>query len=298
MGYVKMDDGLPDHPKIAVAGPLAGWLYFCGIAYCNRLMTDGFIPAAQVSRLSAMRDPEEVAAILVAVHLWEPVEGGYRVHDYLTHQSSKEHILAVRAARQESGKRGGISKASNLLERQAQESQPGWQNGTSLLKQNPGKNKKKNKNEEEEVILESESESDHSRARAPGTAIIADGGLTGIEPEPNMAIHQVWWQGELVERAARAGVPLEALASRIDVADETARWNDYTGKPVTWRNWMRRSIDHALRDYQRDGARALPTPHLNGGAYGHRLSASENELRKLQDAAQLISNLRGGPTPD
>ncbi|MBQ1164295.1 hypothetical protein KBZ21_40585, partial [Streptomyces sp. A73] len=35
--YVKVHDGLPDHPKIIEAGGEAGWLYICGLAYSSRL---------------------------------------------------------------------------------------------------------------------------------------------------------------------------------------------------------------------------------------------------------------------
>jgi len=36
MAWVRLDDGFPDHPKALQAGPLACWLYVCGIAYANR----------------------------------------------------------------------------------------------------------------------------------------------------------------------------------------------------------------------------------------------------------------------
>ncbi|MBQ1164844.1 hypothetical protein KBZ21_43465, partial [Streptomyces sp. A73] len=39
--YVKVHDGLPDHPKIIEAGGEAGWLYICGLAYSSRQLTDG-----------------------------------------------------------------------------------------------------------------------------------------------------------------------------------------------------------------------------------------------------------------
>jgi 5-methylcytosine-specific restriction endonuclease McrA len=79
MTWVRLDDQFTDHPKIVQAGPLAGWLFVCGLGYAARYLTDGSIPAAQVRRLADVEDAEPLAARLVAAGLWEPVEGGYQV---------------------------------------------------------------------------------------------------------------------------------------------------------------------------------------------------------------------------
>ncbi len=92
MPWVKLDDQFPDHPKIVEAGPLAGWLYVAGLAYCGRFITDGFIPRGQVRRLADLDDPMALAARLVAVHLWEEAEDGYHVHDYLHYNPSSAQV--------------------------------------------------------------------------------------------------------------------------------------------------------------------------------------------------------------
>jgi hypothetical protein len=115
MAWVKLDDRLPDHPKFARVGPLAGWLYICGLAYCNRLLTDGHIPAAAVRRLADVDDPNALAALLVRERLWIVDGDGYRVHDYLKYQPSRAHAEAVGAARAEAGRKGGDRKASKRL---------------------------------------------------------------------------------------------------------------------------------------------------------------------------------------
>lgn len=81
MPWIRLDDQFPDHPKVIEAGPLASWLYVCGIGYCNRLLTDGFIPSGQVRKLADVDSAGELAARLVAVGLWDEAEGGYRVTD-------------------------------------------------------------------------------------------------------------------------------------------------------------------------------------------------------------------------
>lgn len=99
MPWVKLDDQFADHPKIIQAGPLAGWLWACGIAYANKYLTDGFIPYAQVRRLADVTDyadPYVLAAKLVEVGLWEQVDGGYLVHDFLEYNPSAAQVKADR----------------------------------------------------------------------------------------------------------------------------------------------------------------------------------------------------------
>lgn len=98
MSWVKLDDQFTDHPKIAQAGALAGWLYVCGLTYSARYLTDGFVPAAQVRRLADVDNAETLAARLVAAGLWEPAPGGYQIHDYLDYQPSGEAVRKERAA--------------------------------------------------------------------------------------------------------------------------------------------------------------------------------------------------------
>lgn len=97
MAWVRIDDSFPDHPKALQAGPLACWLYVCGIAYANRHLTDGFIPARQVSRLIDAKKADALAAALVEAELWEAVDGGYQVHDYLDYQPSAEKVKKERS---------------------------------------------------------------------------------------------------------------------------------------------------------------------------------------------------------
>lgn len=115
MTWVKLDDQFPDHPKIAKVGPLGGWLQVCGLAYCNRHLTDGFIPTEVAHRLANFSgigvetggvpglvavgydpDCESVAESLCAVKMWKKVRGGYRIHDYEKYQPSREEVLAER----------------------------------------------------------------------------------------------------------------------------------------------------------------------------------------------------------
>src|SRR5436190_5561009 len=72
--YVKVHDGLPDHPKVIEAGGEAGWLYICGLAYASRQLTDGVISKRLVPRLTDGSKPEASASALVRVGLWHEGE--------------------------------------------------------------------------------------------------------------------------------------------------------------------------------------------------------------------------------
>ena len=121
MAYIKLDDRFPDHPKVALAGPDAAWLYICGLCYCNRYLTDGFIPAEMVVRLTPFDEAKvkQLVSNLLAACLWVAStmskQNGYIVHDYADYQSTKAQILTIREARKKAGqiggKRRGVSEA-------------------------------------------------------------------------------------------------------------------------------------------------------------------------------------------
>ena len=130
MPWVRVDDRFDEHPKLARVGPLGWGVWLAGLAYCNRNLTDGFIPRASARRLADFEfeldgetyqlavtagmggtdlSPDWVINLLLEAALWEEVKGGYRVHDYHEYQPSKERVLAERqknAKRQEKFRNG------------------------------------------------------------------------------------------------------------------------------------------------------------------------------------------------
>lgn len=122
MPWVRIDDQFPDHPKIVAAGPAAAWLHVTALCYCNRLLTNGFIPADQVPRL--VPGASKLIDRLVNARLWHRTTrdgvDGYEIHDFLKYQPSRDEVLAERqknADRQErfraakKAKRNGKSNA-------------------------------------------------------------------------------------------------------------------------------------------------------------------------------------------
>lgn len=112
MTWIKVDDLYPEHPDTLAAGEDAAWLNLCGIAYCSRNLTDGWIPKVAVPRLTSKRKPMELAEKLVKVGYWRDEGEHFVVVEYLQEQRSKEDIESLRKTRQEAGKQGGKAKAS------------------------------------------------------------------------------------------------------------------------------------------------------------------------------------------
>jgi hypothetical protein len=93
MAYVRLDDQIASHPKVLRAGAEAAWLWACAIAYCNRQLTDGHVPAAALPTMGTFRTaPKKLADALVTVGLFEADTDGYRVHDYLQHNPDKATV--------------------------------------------------------------------------------------------------------------------------------------------------------------------------------------------------------------
>ncbi|HEX9565593.1 MAG TPA: DnaD domain protein [Gemmatimonadaceae bacterium] len=141
MPWVRLDDHFDQNPKIAQVGPLGLALWVTGLAYCNRNLTDGFIPwsvartmvswdwlditepknaergyqIASASRTCGMRgddiDSDYVIALLVVAGLWDEVDGGFQIHDYGDFQPTKAQVEAERAAKQAAGQAGGQASA-------------------------------------------------------------------------------------------------------------------------------------------------------------------------------------------
>jgi hypothetical protein len=126
MAWIRVDDHFDEHPKMQMIGPLGWGVWLAGLAYCNRNLTDGFIPWAKartlasfdivgedgtqwsLSRVSGMAgediDADWIIGLLVGAGLWDVVENGkgrtdgFRVHDYAEYQPSAQQVKAEREA--------------------------------------------------------------------------------------------------------------------------------------------------------------------------------------------------------
>jgi hypothetical protein len=113
MAWAKIDDQFFFNPKVVRAGRDARDLYLAGLTYAAGQLTDGFLPTGALALLAAMAGitgAEEAAGRLGAEGLWEPVDGGWQVHDWPDYNPRAKDVKAARVARAEAGKRGAIAK--------------------------------------------------------------------------------------------------------------------------------------------------------------------------------------------
>jgi len=118
MTWAKFDDRFPDHEKIAPLGNSAFRLHVTAICYVAAQLTDGLVSAGSLRRIgwacdNLAADVQE----LCAAGLWEIVDAGYVIHDYLDYNPSKAEVEAhkgqVSAERSKAGKAGMASRWHN-----------------------------------------------------------------------------------------------------------------------------------------------------------------------------------------
>lgn len=162
MGWIRVEDDFYDNEKMLAAGSIGRDLYWHGMGFCNRNLTDGLIPKRRALSLVDFTDaavldgptgvdgqacaPIAVQRLLDA-DLWhedghdcptcpQPGPRNYIVHDYLKYQPSRAKVEAKRQAlhetRAEAGRAGGARSAESRRS-----------NGEANVKQNVKQNRSK-----------------------------------------------------------------------------------------------------------------------------------------------------------
>lgn len=119
MAWVLLDDNFPNHPKAVQAGPVAAYLYICGLCYCRRFHTKGAIPRKALGMLGLTTSPRRMVDALVDAGLWDVTSEGWQIHDYdgfyadeadkaQRDQELSDRTERRRAIRRESGRKGGF----------------------------------------------------------------------------------------------------------------------------------------------------------------------------------------------
>lgn len=107
MPWVYLDDGFPDHPKVALAGGDAAWLFVCSLCWSRRHLSGGRIPKELVKRLSDRKRPDVLAQRLVEVRLWIDDGDAYLIHEYEEWNASEDQ---ARQKRREKASRAASAK--------------------------------------------------------------------------------------------------------------------------------------------------------------------------------------------
>ena len=94
MAWMRFDDGGIDHPKFLALSHAAFRLWVEGCCYCNKHLTDGLLSrlALKGFRYSSRNRIEE----LLSVSLWENHPVGFKVHDFLDFNDSRDVVLRKR----------------------------------------------------------------------------------------------------------------------------------------------------------------------------------------------------------
>jgi hypothetical protein len=95
MGWVRLEDTFCEHPKIETLGDLPFRLHVKAICYANRNLTDGYVPDIAARAMGGPKH-KRAARALIDAGLWELARGGYRIHDFLDFQPSREAVMARR----------------------------------------------------------------------------------------------------------------------------------------------------------------------------------------------------------
>jgi len=105
MAWIKIDDSFPDHPKVVGLSDTAFRVHISGLCYCGKYLTDGLIPMQIASRFA--NNDMSVIVELTNAELWreDVSSNGFRIHDYLAHQTSKDQVEVKRANLRERQKR-------------------------------------------------------------------------------------------------------------------------------------------------------------------------------------------------
>ena len=104
--YFTVTNEYPRHRKIRTLSDKAFRLHVELIADCNEAQSDGRFSKDELNMRGASAGKE-----LIAKGLVEEVDGGYQLHDYLSHQNSKEQIHKLKTEKAERGSRGGKESA-------------------------------------------------------------------------------------------------------------------------------------------------------------------------------------------
>lgn len=99
--WIRLDDQIAHHPKMTRVSPEACWLYVTGLGFCQKFLTDGFIPKTSISTLSHVKDLDRCITELVDAGLWNKRANGsdgFQVHDYLDFNESAKTVKERRRA--------------------------------------------------------------------------------------------------------------------------------------------------------------------------------------------------------
>lgn len=112
MGWVKLDDRFPDHPKVVDLSDRAFRAHVTLLCYCAEHETDGIVKTTVAHRAAGIKGTRE----LVDAGVWHEVEAGYEIHDFLAYNPSRAETQERRRSKSVAGAMGAVKRyASQTL---------------------------------------------------------------------------------------------------------------------------------------------------------------------------------------
>jgi hypothetical protein len=105
MPWVRLEDDMPDHPKVIGLSNGAFRVFVEALCYANRYLTDGQVPATVIPT----RRRRYVTELLDA-GLWSKNGEGYTIHDYLEYQPSRSAASTAQQKRSEAARKAALSR--------------------------------------------------------------------------------------------------------------------------------------------------------------------------------------------
>ncbi len=103
--YIRLHDGMPDHPKVVSLSDRAFRLYVEAMCWCSRYLTDGIVPTAAMKKMGAW-SPAAISELADARLMENGSPGGWAIHDYTEHQRTSADVAEWRELRRGAGVTG------------------------------------------------------------------------------------------------------------------------------------------------------------------------------------------------
>lgn len=113
MPWVRFDDRFPMHRKVRRLSDSAFRLHVSAIHWASEHLTDGHIPNGELDLVSDSRSPRKAVGELERAGLWDPVDDGWLIHDFLEYQPSASKVRAERDAKKERQERWRKSRSGS-----------------------------------------------------------------------------------------------------------------------------------------------------------------------------------------
>lgn len=98
MPWVRLDDRFPSHRKVALLSDRSFRLYVSALCWASENLTEGRILDRELSLVARIRGVKTAAKELEEAQLWDRIEGGWVIHDYLEYNPDRARVQADREA--------------------------------------------------------------------------------------------------------------------------------------------------------------------------------------------------------